>query len=254
MHVEAGAKDKLWVLRANAVSLAYGDRTVVEDVTLEISLGEAWFLVGVDGSGKTTFLRAALGLLAPSHGTLELNPALGRNERVGYVPQAPCARHGMPSTVEELVRLGLVRSQIASSHAADRIDWALETSGMTELRGRDVSLLSGGTLQRALIARALVRRPTLLVLDEPTTNLDAAAEEEILSLVDSLNRDRQLTVVCATRDIGIATRHATHAALFAAGRVSTGLRDQVITESRLDRLHSSDPAVRRDPTAMQREP
>jgi ABC-type Mn2+/Zn2+ transport system ATPase subunit len=235
--MEANVREKLWVLRATGLSLGYGDSAVIEGVSLEVDLGEVWFLLGANGSGKTTFVRAILGLLAPRSGTLELNPALGDNERIGYVPQAPSACRTMPSTLEELVRLGLVGSRTARARARENIDWALETTATADLRFRDVSTLSCGALQRALVARALVRRPTLLVLDYPTRNLDPATEEEVLSLVDSLNRDYQLTVICVTCDPEVASRHATHVGLFADGRVHAGPIDRVLSESQLARSY-----------------
>jgi ABC-type Mn2+/Zn2+ transport system ATPase subunit len=244
--MDANSREKPWVLRAAGLALGYGDETVVEDIDLEVDLGDVWFLVGAGGSGKTTFLHALLGMIAARSGSIELNPALGNSERVGYVAQTASVHHGMPSTVEELVRLGLVGSPIEGRHAAERIEAALETTSTLELRQRDVSTLSDAALQRVLLARALVRRPTLLVLDEPTARLDAAAGEDLLSLVDALNRERQVTVVCATRDVDAASRHATHAAAFAAGRVRAGAGAEVlgVPEPRASRAQVAAPARR----------
>jgi len=235
--MESAAKEKPWVMRASHASLAYGDVTVVEDINLEVDLGEMWLLLGANGSGKTTFVRAILGLVTVRSGSLQRNPALGDTQRVGYVPQSSSILMAMPSTVEEVVRLGLVGSHIDCGQVLERIEWALETTRLADLRRRDVSQLSGEALQRTLIARALVRRPTLLVLDEPTGTLDPATGIELLSLIASLHRTLQTAVVLATRDIDVAAGHATHAALFTHGRVSAGPCDDIFVEARLGRAY-----------------
>lgn len=208
------------VLRAAALDLAYGASVVLRHVELTVRGGEFWFFLGDNGSGKTTFLRAVLGMLRPAGGSLLLDPRLGGRRGIGFVPQHFEVNPALPTTVRELGSLGLVGLAVPRRERAARLERALEQVGLGALARRDVRSLSGGQRQRALLARALVREPSLLVLDEPMSHLDADAQQALLADLVALNRSRALTVLLVTHDREMAERHATHVATFAGGRVA----------------------------------
>ncbi|HEV7730520.1 MAG TPA: metal ABC transporter ATP-binding protein [Candidatus Binatia bacterium] len=220
------------VLKARDLALAYDGRRVLSDVDLAVHAGEFWFLIGPNGAGKSTLLRAIVGMLAPRAGTLRLDPMLAGREHVGFVPQRCDLNPALPTTVREFVLLGTV-GLTSRTDEATRLDWALDRAGLGGMARRGYWALSGGERQRALVARALVRRPRLLILDEPTNNLDPGAEDALLALLGELNRDEGLTLLVVTHDLRVAARHATHVALVAHGGVRSGPRDQVLRPEHL---------------------
>jgi zinc transport system ATP-binding protein len=223
------------VLRISEVSFSFSGRPVLQDVNLEIHSGDFWFLLGTNGVGKTTLLRMVLGLISPDSGSLWLDPKYGR-KGLGYVPQRCDWNPHMPTTVQEFVRLGLVGSDAGLGEREHRLATALETVGLADMGRRAYAELSGGQRQRALIARALVRRPQLLLLDEPTNGLDPAVEEGVLKLLVDLNSGRHLTLLLVTHDLDLASRHATHVALFHGGGVVSGPRAEMLNEANIRRV------------------
>ncbi|MDZ4339741.1 MAG: ABC transporter ATP-binding protein [candidate division NC10 bacterium] len=219
------------------MTLAYGQRTVLEDVTMEVRRGEIWFFVGPNGSGKTTLLRAILGLLEPRAGELSLDPIVAPRELIGFVPQRCDLNPTLPTTVREFVLLGLVGLRVHRRDERERLAWALAKVGLAAMARRNYWALSGGQRQRALVARTLIRRPSLLILDEATTGLDVPTTEEFLHTIAELNRADGLTILFVTHDLTLATRHATHVALFAGGRVTAGPGRDVLNPENLQRAY-----------------
>jgi zinc transport system ATP-binding protein len=215
------------LLSAHGLALGYGEVPVLRDVTLSVRAGEFWCWIGPNGSGKSTLLRAFLGLLEPLAGRLERAAQLRDRTRIGYVPQRSELSDALPTTVRELVELGLVRIRAPRAAREEAVRWALEQVDLSPMAQRSVWSLSGGQRQRALLARALVRRPELLVLDEPTEGLDAPTHEALLRTVDALRREG-LTLVVVTHRLEIARERADHVALFVDGRVIAGPRDEVL--------------------------
>ena len=205
-------------LECSHVWFSYGSEVVLEDVTFKVERGEFAAVLGPNGSGKTTLLKLALGLMKPTSGNLELfgtQPDRFRSwHLVGYVPQSTEGlQEQFPATVEEIVSQGLYRGFDALSawrcRGRESVMRALETVGIEQLRGRRISSVSVGQQQRTLLARALVRQPELLVLDEPVAGVDAAAEEQFYELLRRLNRELELTILMVTHDIGAVMRDAT---------------------------------------------
>jgi zinc transport system ATP-binding protein len=204
------------VFAARGATLGYAGRAVLRDVEIEVYAGDFWFLLGPNGSGKSTFARAALGLLAPIAGTLHCTPS------VGYVPQH-CALHPtLATTLREYVSLGLATMKLARPDCRERVEWAIEAVGLAERTRSDMHALSGGMRQRAMVARALVRRPELLVLDEPTSHLDPGAQEALLSVLARLLDESDLAMLFVCHDVAVAARYATRVAFFHEGRVQHG--------------------------------
>jgi ABC-type cobalamin/Fe3+-siderophores transport system ATPase subunit len=126
---------------------------------------------------------------------------------------------------------------VNQAEKAKHLAWALEKMGLDGLAGRNYWSLSGGQRQRALVARALVRRPALLVLDEPTNNLDLSAEDALMQLLTALHKEEQQTTLFVSHDVTLAARYATHVALISDGTVLTGPRHLMLTESNLARIY-----------------
>lgn len=165
------------------VSFAYGERRILDRVSMTVYQREFVALTGANGSGKSTLIRIALGLLRPHAGAVLLFGTdvcdLGDRGRLGYVPQRPQVDLELPATVEEIVSTGRLacRQWWRRPRPDDRdaVDHALSIAGLNDLVSSRVDKLSGGQLQRVFIARALASMPQLLVLDEPTTGVDAQA-------------------------------------------------------------------------------
>lgn len=207
------------LLEVSDVTFAYGDRRVVDRVSLDVEDGEFLGLVGPNGSGKTTLLELMIGLRRPDSGSVTLfgDPAHeSRNgDRLGFVPQDVASATGeMPITVREAVRMGRYPHRLIGRFTrADRdaVDAALRRVGISDLADRRVGRLSGGQRQRAFIARALASEADLLALDEPTVGVDAESREAFYDLLHDLNQDG-ITIVLIEHDIGIVTTHASEIA------------------------------------------
>jgi ABC-type Mn2+/Zn2+ transport system ATPase subunit len=216
------------LLEAQHLMLAYNGHPVLRDVTFNVRLGEFWCVLGANGSGKSTLLRGILGLLPPTGGTLRLHPQRAGRGCIGFVPQRCDLNPALPTTVREFVSLGTVGLGLGHAEVARRLVWALERVHLQDGPRRDYWTLSGGERQRALVARALIRSPTLLLLDEPTTHLDRESEELLLELLARLTSEGRLTAILVTHDEDIATRHATHVALLRDGTLVAGDRQAML--------------------------
>ncbi len=205
-------------IRFDETWFSYNSDPVVRDINFSITPGEFAAILGPNGSGKTTLMKLALGLLKPTSGQVLLfgEPADSFTDwhRVGYVPQRTQATESrFPASVREIVNFGSYTGfnplAIFNRKSSSRVDEAMELAGIQHLADRRVSDLSVGQQQRMLIARSLVRRPDLLVMDEPVAGVDAAGEEQFHSMVRRLNRDLGITIVMVSHDIGAVMREAT---------------------------------------------
>jgi zinc transport system ATP-binding protein len=196
------------VLAFEQVTFGYNRLPVLREVSLHVREREFVALVGGNGAGKTTMMRLGLGLLRPTHGTVRLfGERVERFRRrclVGYVPQRAAANLAIPISVGEVVRtglaghLGLVRRPNAKER--QRVEHVLDLLGLSRLRRQPIAELSGGQLQRTLIARALVTQPQLLVLDEPTTGVDADARRILREALEHLVETEGVAVVYISHD------------------------------------------------------
>ena len=205
-------------IRFDETWFSYNSEPVVRDINFSITPGEFAAILGPNGSGKTTLMKLALGLLKPTSGQVLLfgEPAESFTDwhRVGYVPQRTQATESrFPASVREIVNFGSYAGfnplAIFKRKNTSRVDEAMEMAGIQHLAEIRVSDLSVGQQQRMLIARSLVRRPDLLVMDEPVAGVDAAGEEQFHSMVRRLNRELGITIVMVSHDIGAVMREAT---------------------------------------------
>jgi zinc transport system ATP-binding protein len=192
------------------LDFSYAGQPVLRRLNLTIDRGTTLGVVGPNGGGKTTLVRLLLGLLRPERGTIRvagLMPvaAVRRGNVVGYLPQHPSVPGNLPLNVRQVVRLGLAgKTGLLRGHAKDDLAFAdslLEKVGVADLADRPVVSLSGGQLQRVYIARALAPRPMLLLLDEPTTGIDPAGQQQFIEFLQDLKRQLDLTVVFVSHDL-----------------------------------------------------
>ena len=221
------------LIALRGVSLGYGREAVLEDLDLEIPRGSFTGLIGPNGSGKTTILRALLGLLAPMSGRVECAPGL----RFGWVQQREHLDPIWPLSLRELVLQGRLRflKPGRNPSAADEraVDEALATVGLEAHADRLHRELSGGQAQRGLIARALASEPDLLVLDEPTNDMDLLSEARVLDLLEQVRRERGLTVVLVSHLLHVVLDNADRLALLSEGRLRCGPTADVATSAGL---------------------
>ncbi|MDH7509594.1 MAG: ABC transporter ATP-binding protein [Methanolinea sp.] len=207
------------MIRFDHVSRSYGEKEVLCDISFEVREGEIFTLVGPSGTGKTTILRIIAMLEDPGAGTVAVmgtDTRISETRRValrrqmGMVFQKPAALRG---SVAENVALGLKFRKFPPDDISRRVSEVLDLVGLSGYEGRKTSTLSGGELQRVAIARALAPGPRLLLLDEPTANLDPVATEKIENLILSLNEESGITIVLSTHDMAQAQRLASRIAV-----------------------------------------
>ena len=237
------------VIRAEGLALRYGRKSVLGDVDLEVRAGEHWFFIGPNGAGKSTFVRALFGLVDVAAGRLWVDPVHAGRDRIGFVPQRWSLNESVPSTVRELVALGLVGVRGARSAHAAAVARALDDVGLGGKERDDFWSLSGGQRQRVLLARALVRAPSVLVLDEPEAGLDLAAEQRLLDLLRDVRRTRGVTVLHVSHDLESVRRYATHVALFAEGTVRSGTARDLLAPESLARAYGIARAAIEEPAS-----
>jgi zinc transport system ATP-binding protein len=189
---EANAIPAGALISARGLTKIRGDREVLSDVDLDVLPGEIVTLIGPNGAGKTTLVRLLLGIEQPSRGTI-VRPA---STRIGYVPQRFGVDSTIPMTVASFLALGV-------GAKPGEIKTALEESGALRTLDQQLSKLSGGETQRVLIARALLRRPNLLILDEPATGVDFSGEADLYDLIDSLRAKHRLGVLLISHDLHV---------------------------------------------------
>jgi len=186
------------------LSFSYNQIEILRNINLTFHNKEFIWIVGPNGGGKTTLLKLILGLLTPSSGEIKLfgNPPLDIRGRIGYVPQHVKLDYKFPVSIKEIVLMGRLSSSISmSGYSKDdkkAADEAMEIVGLTEKKNILLSELSGGYQRRLLIARAIVSHPDLMILDEPTANLDKEIAQELLNLLKKLND--QMTIIMVSHD------------------------------------------------------
>jgi urea transport system ATP-binding protein len=212
------------MLELRDLSTGYGRSTVIWNASLSVPRGSAVCVLGHNGAGKTTLLRAAVGLLALKTGTIlldgedvtRLRPSARVRRGLGYVPQGQQA-FGQMTTMENLQVVADGRPQ-----AADRISEALDTfPALKELRGRRAGLLSGGQRQQLAIARTLITRPRMLILDEPTEGIQPNVVTEIEGVIAALTERGDLSVLLVEQHVGFALRSTDSYYVLESGRITS---------------------------------
>ncbi|MDQ3946025.1 MAG: metal ABC transporter ATP-binding protein [Actinomycetota bacterium] len=207
------------------------------NVDLDVGPGDFVGVVGPSGSGKTTLLRAILGTVVPIAGTVRRRGGL----TLAYVPQTETVNWNFPVTVAECVlmaRVGGRRLPWASGAEKVEVAAVLERLGIQDLAGRHIRRLSGGQQQRVFIARALLRQPQLILMDEPTAGVDVATRHEVLHLLDELNAGG-LAVVLTTHDLNGVAAHLPRLVCLNREVVAAGPPEKVLTPEVLERTYGA---------------
>ena len=233
---------------------AYDGAPVLEDVSLAIRAGAFVGIVGPSGAGKTTLLRALLGAMPRIQGSIRVfgeEVADGHVPRLGYVPQLETVDWNFPVTVQEVVAMGLaVEGRLFSlpwltrAHRK-RVQTLLDRLGIGELGKRHIRDLSGGQQQRVFLARALVREPRLLILDEPTTGVDIKTRHDVLHLLAELNHEGT-TVVLTTHDLNSVAAHLPQVVCLNRRVVAFGSPASVFTPAVLQATYGAEMVVLRE--------
>lgn len=252
------APERAAVLAAVGVTLAYDGAPVVADLDLAIERGRVTTLIGANGSGKSTVLKALGRVLRPTGGDVLLDgrpirslPTREVARQLAILPQKPLTPSA--TSVRDLVargrhpHQGLLRSWTAAD--AEAVSAALEATGLAQLADRDAGALSGGQLQRAWIALVLAQQAPIVLLDEPTTFLDLAHQLEVLRLVRAVNRRHGTTVLMVLHDLSLAARFSDRLVVLGAGRVlADGDPWAVLTPQILKEAFGLDAMVVPDPS------
>lgn len=180
------------LISANRITLKYAGTVVLKDVSITINTGEIVTVIGPNGSGKSTLLRALLGALEPASGSITRKAGL----RIGYVPQRLSVQANMPLTVRRFLSLPV-------RHTASDIADMLTRVGVSGLEDRQLTQLSGGQFQRVLLARALLGKPEILMLDEPTQGLDQPGIAGFYQLLETVRREMGCAVLLVSHDLHV---------------------------------------------------
>jgi ABC-type Mn2+/Zn2+ transport system ATPase subunit len=223
-----------------------GDERVLDGVSLDVAAREFLCLLGPNGGGKTTLLKAVLGLLAPRAGRILVlgePPEKGRR-RVGYLPQRKAFARGFPATAVDLIvaaRRGAwpLRAREEEREAARR---TLAEVGGEKLLDKALHALSGGETQRVFLARALVHAPELLLLDEPTAGVDSRGREEFLELLEGIAKQGRLAAVLVTHNLAAVRRLADRVVYLEHRVLADGSADEVLAHAELPRAAGHDHA------------
>ncbi|OMD62266.1 iron-dicitrate transporter ATP-binding subunit [Paenibacillus odorifer] len=244
-------------ITAQQIDIAYNDTLIVQELDLQIPRGQITSIIGPNGCGKSTVLKAVGRLLKTNNGTVYLNGADIRTlstkevaKHMAILPQTPTAPSGL--TVGQLIAYGRFPHQRGfgklSKEDKQVVAWALSVTQLTAFEHREVDTLSGGQRQRVWIAMALAQQTDLILLDEPTTYLDLAHQLEVLELLYELNRSQQVTIVMVLHDLNLAARFSDYMVAIREGQVvEHGSPERVMTVRTLREVFAIDAEIMLEP-------
>ena len=200
------------VVEIKNLTVKYPDVKALDNINFQVKEGDFLGIIGPNGAGKSTLFAAMLGLHTAYEGTIkffgkDIRKSKDYLKKIGYVPQKPVFERNFPVTVKEVVRMGLQKDT-----DADRIDEILQQLWIHELENKRIGELSGGQQQRVFIAKALVHKPTLMILDEPVTGIDQQSIELFYSILRELNSKQKITIIWSSHDLDAVNQLANHVA------------------------------------------
>jgi len=227
-----------YALEVNNLAVTLGEFRAVDGVSFNVEPASFVAILGPNGSGKTTLLKAILGLINDYSGEILV---FGKNIRdvhpdaIGYVPQLKTIDRSFPAVTCDLVASGMMRSWPGklSAKVHRDVDSVLQLVGAGHLCHEPLKHLSGGELQRVYLARAMVRKPDLFLLDEPATGIDAVGEDDMYEILEGYQAKTGATIIMVTHDLMTARHHATHALLINRRLISFGPQSESLTDENL---------------------
>jgi ABC-type Mn2+/Zn2+ transport system ATPase subunit len=225
-------------LEVDNISVAYGDKTALKDLSFQVPHGARIAVVGPNGAGKSTLFKALVGLLALQSGRIMIHGLTLGNHKdcVAYIPQREEVDWRFPVTVSDVVMMGRfnTRGWFARPNRHDReaVQRSLEEMNIADLSNVSISDLSGGQQQRVFLARAIAQEPHILLMDEPFNGVDVITQEATLNLLNHL-RERQVTVIISTHDLNLAAARFETVLLINKGLVAYGPAHEVLTQENL---------------------
>jgi iron complex transport system ATP-binding protein len=239
------------------ISFRYGDQWVIEDLSFHVNGGEFWGIIGPNGAGKTTLLKLLYRFIEPQRGTVFIDEdELSRMRRsdiarkIAVVPQD--TQVVFPFRGLEVVLMGrsphLGRLQFEGRKDVEIAEKSMELTDTLQFAPRAINELSGGERQRILIARSLAQEAEIMLLDEPTSNLDISHQVEFYDLVSRLNREKKLTILTVSHDINLASEYCRKIILLKGGRIfKMGSPKEVVAEEHIRRVYGSRVLVDENP-------
>jgi ABC-type Mn2+/Zn2+ transport system ATPase subunit len=224
------------------VSLGYGKKDVLSNLNFGVFKNDFLGIVGPNGAGKSTILKAILGILKPKTGKITFSTGIQKKVKIGYVPQRGTLDVIYPITVLDMVLMGEYRQigcfkPIGDSHKKKAFD-ALDHLGITDLAQNLFSDLSGGQKQRALIARAIISEPEILILDEPTDGLDLESQQAIMNLITHFFKEHQIAILLVSHHLNLVINYARRIALIEKGTFQIGGIENILTQTNLRQIYN----------------
>ncbi len=215
---------------------------ILENINFQIERGDYIGIIGPNGGGKTTLIKLLLGLLEPTAGTINSYcHNTKKNHRIGYVPQhLTQSTQGFPATVEDIITANHINLWKKDSQKLSTLESALEITNTKHLENKLIGQLSGGQMQRILIARALINDPEILILDEPTLAIDIAGKESFYKLLKELNQNKKITIIIVSHDIDVVASQANSFACLNQELVYHGVPRDFIRKDYLHKLYGKD--------------
>lgn len=189
------------ILEVENLKVSYSNHTALENINFKINKGEYVFLIGENGSGKSTLVKTIVGLLKPDEGKIKLNISL---DEVAYLSQTNLKDLNFPATAKEIIMSGVQKHKklpFYTKKDKEIYNEVIKQLKIEDLQYRRIGDLSGGQKQRVLIGRALIRKPKLLILDEPATGLDVNITKELYKILEKENKENKMTIIMATHDL-----------------------------------------------------
>ncbi len=233
------------ILSAKHLTVRYGKTTAIYDVSFELERGTLAVIIGPNGAGKSTLIKAILDLV-PHEGTAELfgKPVcnLDREEhlKIGYVPQKFGFSKNLPITVEEILELSLSKTPLGAAEKKKRIDTFLRMAHLQNMRHEMIGNLSGGQMQRVLIARALTFLPEIVFMDEPLAGIDISGEKTFYEFIDTIHSEYGITIILVSHDVTVLDKFADTVLCLNKKLICYGSPKEVLSEQHLHTLYGHD--------------
>ncbi len=233
------------ILSVKHLTVKYGNTTAIYDISFELKRGALVMVIGPNGAGKSTLIKATLNLV-PHNGEVKLfeKPItqLTRTEhlKIGYVPQRFNFSKNLPITVQEILELSLAKTPLSQAERERRIETFLKMAHLAKMRNELIGNLSGGQMQRVLIARALTFLPEIIFMDEPLAGIDIAGEKTFYEFMDTIHTRYKITIILVSHDVTVVDKFADTVLCLNKRLVCGGNPRDVLSEQNLKKLYGHD--------------